>query len=72
MAEPVANAGGEGPVEERPLLDEFDDFLCGRADPETRERIGRMLADPQSDLRRLIEAARSRAERLTGWSERDA
>lgn len=55
----------------KPDLDAFGDFLCGRADDETRARIGRMLQNPTSDLRRFIEGARVRAETLTGWTETD-
>lgn len=53
----------------KPDLDAFGDFLCGRADEETRARIGRMLQNPTSDLRRFVEGARVRAETLTGWTE---
>lgn len=55
----------------KPDLDAFGDFLCGRADEETRARIGRMLQNPTSDLRRFIEGARGRAETFTGWAETD-
>lgn len=60
---------GEAATEqERPLLDDLGDFLCGRADLETRERIGALLDDPNSFLRQFIEGARVRAEALTGWT----
>lgn len=36
---------------ERPLPDDLGDFLCGRADAQTRDRIGSTLDDPSSDLR---------------------
>ena len=51
----------------RPTLDELDDFFSGRADEETRYRIGSELLDLESPLRLFVEGARSRAERLTGW-----
>jgi len=51
----------------RATLDELDDFLCGKADEETRRRIGSELLDPTSRLRQFVEGVRTLAEDLTGW-----
>jgi hypothetical protein len=51
----------------RPVLDELDDFLCGQADEETRQRVAGQLFDPTSGLRRFVDGARQRAEAITGW-----
>lgn len=68
MDNPLGIDGEAATEQERPLLDDLGDFLCGRAELETRERIGALLDDPNSFLRQFIESPRVRAEALTGWT----
>lgn len=66
-----SESGKKEPPKRRPTLDELDDFLCGMADEETRDRIGRELLDPDSRLHHFVEGVRRLAEGMTGWSGTD-
>jgi hypothetical protein len=55
----------------RPTLDELDDFLCGKADEETRQRIGTDLLNHESPLRLFVEGSRTLAENLLGGEKTD-
>ena len=52
-----------------PTLDELDDFLSGKADEKTRQRIGDALCTPGDPLRLFVEGARAHAEALTSWPD---
>ena len=51
----------------RPTLEQYADFIEGRADAETRDRIGAMLRDEQSGLWRFVDVVVQNSEAMTGW-----
>jgi len=49
-----------GALKMKSRLDELQEYLEGKADPETTQRVLRDLRDPNSGLRRLFEKGRAR------------
>jgi hypothetical protein len=47
--------------------DDFELFVCGEADEATRERMGRELEDPESELNAYIHSLRTGMDRLQAW-----
>ena len=52
----------------RPTLEQYADFIEGRADAETRDRIGAMLRDEQSELLQFVDLVVHNSEAMTSWN----
>ena len=52
----------------RPVLEQYAEFIEGRADAETRDRIGAMLRDEQSELLQFVDLVVHNSEAMTSWN----